>query len=94
MDVDGNVVGKGDIIVQTRNYLENMKAFLETVGATMNDVIKTTIQLTDLANYKGLDIAYDGFLKESAPAKATVPVDLAIPSLVVEIKALAILRND
>jgi 2-iminobutanoate/2-iminopropanoate deaminase len=94
MDVEGNIVGEGDIIAQTRKSLESMKACLEAVGATMNDVIKTTIYLTDLANYKGMNIAYNEFLEDVAPARATVLVDLALPELLVEIDALAIVGDD
>ena len=94
MDADGNVVGEGDIVAQTRKSLENMKACLEAVGATMNDVIKTTIYLTDLTNYNGMNVAYDEFLGEVAPARATVLVKLALPSLLVEIDAFAIAEDD
>ncbi len=94
MDVEGNIVGEGDIIAQTRKSLESMKACLEAVGATMNDVIKTTIYLTDLANYKGMNIAYNEFLEDVAPARATALVDLALPEPLVEIDALAIVGDD
>lgn len=94
IDSDGNIVGEGDIVAQTRKSLENMQACLEAVGATMNDVIKTTIYLTDLENYKGMNAAYNEFLEEIAPARATVLVALALPALLVEIEALAIVGDD
>ncbi len=79
MDVDGNIVGEGDIVVQTRKTLENMKACLEAVGATMNDVIKTTIYLTDLANYKGMNVAYNEFFGRSCPGQSDGPREACAP---------------
>ncbi len=90
MNESGDLVGEGDIVAQTRQTLKNMKSCLEAVGATLDDVIKTTIYITDLDNYKGMNQAYDEYFSESAPARATVKVDLALPSLLVEIDALAI----
>ena len=90
MKESGDLVGEGDIVAQTRQTLKNMKSCLEAVGATLDDVIKTTIYITDLDNYKGMNQAYDEYFSESAPARATVKVDLALPSLLVEIDALAI----
>ena len=47
-DVDGQLVGLGDIRVQTRKTLENLRAVLAEGGATMDDVVKVTVFVTNL----------------------------------------------
>ena len=90
-DVNGNLVGEGDIATQTRQTLENVKHALEAAGATLDDVIKTTVFLTDMANFTGMNEVYAEFVGESKPARSTVGVELALPTLLVEIEATAVL---
>ena len=54
-DVNGNLVGEGDIKAQTQQTLENVKHALEAAGATLDDVVKTTVFITDLANFKAMN---------------------------------------
>ena len=89
-DASGNLVGEGDIVAQTRQTLENTKNALEAAGASMKDVIKTTVFITDFANYKGMNSVYNEISHDAPPARATVRVDLALPSLLVEIDAIAV----
>ena len=88
---DGNVVGEGDIEAQTRQTLENLKTALEAAGASLKDVLKTTIYLSDFANYKGMNVVYNEFFRDGPVARATVRTDLVLPSLLVEIDAIAVL---
>lgn len=90
-DVNGNLVGEGDIATQTRQTLENVKHALEAAGATLDDVVKTTVFLTDMANFTGMNEVYAEFFGESKPARSTVGVELALPTLLVEIEATAVL---
>ena len=90
-DVNGNLVGEGDIATQTRQTLENVKHALEAAGATLDDVVKTTVFLTDMANFKGMNEVYAEFFGENKPARSTVGVELALPTLLVEIEATAVL---
>ena len=90
LDVSGNVVGEGDIVAQTRQTLENVKNALEAAGASMKDVIKTTIFMSDFANYKGMNSVYNEVFRDAPPARATVRADLVLPSLLVEIEAIAV----
>ncbi len=91
LGADGEVVGERDISAQTRQTLENLKKALEAVGASMSDVIKTTIFLTDFSNYKHMNVVYDEYFRDNPPARATVRADLALSSLLVEIDAIAVL---
>ena len=86
----GEIVGKGDIRMQTRQALENIKALVETAGGTMRDVTRTTVYLTDLANYAGMNEVYRTYFPIEPPARATVRVDLANPDFLIEIEATAV----
>lgn len=91
MNAQGEIVGKGDIRAQTRQALENIKALVETAGGTLRDVTKTTVYLTDLANYAGMNEVYRTYFPTEPPARATVRVELANPDFLVEIEGAAVL---
>jgi reactive intermediate/imine deaminase len=87
----GEVVGKGDIKVQTRQVLENIKAVIEEAGGTLGDVTRTTVFLTDFANYSGMNEVYSAYFSSDPPARATVRVNLRNPDVLIEIEATAVL---
>jgi len=93
VDRDGKVVGGNDIVAQTRATLDNLKLALEAAGASMSDVIKVTVFITDFANYKGFNAAFDEYFANDPPARATVRADLVIPALLIEIDAIAVLNT-
>jgi len=82
----GRVQGE-TIEEQTRKTLENIKAILEAGGASMRDVVKVTVILTDLANFKPMNEVYKGFFAEPFPARVTYGAGLALPGMLVEIDA-------
>jgi reactive intermediate/imine deaminase len=90
-DARGELVGRGDIRAQTRQALENIKALVECVGGTLQDVTRATVFLTDLANYGGMNEVYGSYFPVDPPARATVRVDLANPDFLVEIEATAVI---
>ena len=90
-DARGQLVGKGDIRAQTKQALENIKALVEAAGGTLLDVTRTTVYLTDLANYAGMNEVYGTYFPVDPPSRATVRVDLANPDFLVEIQATAFL---
>tara|TARA_B100001013_G_scaffold115382_1_gene66390 strand:+ start:417 stop:803 length:387 start_codon:yes stop_codon:yes gene_type:complete len=90
-DSSGKVVGEGDIRTQTRQVLENIKSALESVGASLEDVVKTTIFLSDMIHYQGMNAVFNEYFEQHRPARATVQVGLVLPSLLVEIEAIAML---
>ena len=87
----GEVVGKGDIKVQTRQVLENIKAVVEEAGGTLADVTRTTVYLTDYAHYSGMNEVYSSYFSTDPPARATVRVSLRNPDVFIEIEATAVL---
>ena len=93
IDAAGKVVGGNDIVAQTQATLDNLKLALEAAGASIADVIKVTCFITDFANYKGFNKAFDAYFANDPPARATVRADLVIPELLIEIDAIAVVRD-
>jgi len=80
-----------DVREQTRAVLENIRDFLATEGATMEDVVDITSFLVNMNDFAGYNEVYaEFFSKQNGPARTTVAVhQLPHPNLVVEIKAMA-----
>ena len=80
-----------DVREQTRAVLENIKDYLATEGATMEDVVDVTSFLVNMNDFAGYNEVYgEYFNSESGPARTTVAVhQLPHPNLVIEIKAMA-----
>lgn len=90
LDSDGQVVGEGDVAAQVRKTLENLVVALESVGATLDDVIKTTLYLADMGDYRAMNEVYNEFFESSMPARATVQAALVLPTLLFEMDAIAV----
>ena len=92
-DVDGNTVGVGDIKAQTRQVLENLKAVLEEGGATLDDVVKVTVFVTNVAeHFSQIHEVRSEYWKDGYPASTLVEISaLANPELLIEIEALAVI---
>jgi len=83
---------QGDTIEeQTRHTLENIKAILEADGASMEDVVKVSVLLTDLANFKPMNEVYKTFFPAPFPARICYGAGLLLPNMLVEIDAVAYL---
>ncbi len=89
----GEVVN-GDIADQTRQALKNLQAVVEQGGATMNDVVKTTVYLTDLMLFGEVNEVYAGFFRKPYPARATVEVAALPKGVGIEIDAIAVVGDD
>ncbi len=91
VDTDGKPVGKGDIALQTQTVLENLQKVLKDAGATMQDIIKINIFVTNMAEFrnKSRNIRLKYF-PSNFPASTLVEVkSLASPEFMVEIEAVA-----
>ena len=69
----GNLV-QGGIKEQTRQVLDNLKAILEASGSSMDQVIKTTVFLKEMADFQAMNEVYAEYLGNSKPARSTVAV--------------------
>ena len=87
VDATGVVVS-GGIEVQTRQVLENVKAALALAGATLDDVVKTTVWLKDAEDFGGMNKIYATYFSKAPPARSTTESRLMI-DIRVEIEATA-----
>ncbi|MFQ5895336.1 MAG: RidA family protein [Nitrospinota bacterium] len=90
LDREGKVVGS-DIRSQTRQALQNVEAVLKEGGASLADVVKVTVFLTDMANFSAMNEVYREFFPEDPPGRSTVLGGLARPEFLVEVEAVAAL---
>jgi 2-iminobutanoate/2-iminopropanoate deaminase len=79
----------GGIEEQTAGTLENIKAILESAGASMDDVVKVNVYLADLGDFAKMNEVYKRYFKEDYPARATVGVKL-LGSMQIEIECVAV----
>jgi 2-iminobutanoate/2-iminopropanoate deaminase len=87
VDAQGNIV-PGGIKEQTRQVLENVKAALALAGATMEDVVKTTVWLEDARDFSAFNQVYASYFPTEPPARSTAESRLMI-AIKVEIEAIA-----
>jgi len=84
----GNLV-EGDIKVQTDRVLQNVKAILDDQGLTFANVVKSTVFLTDLANFAGMNEIYAKYFTDEFPARSTIQVAALPKAAGVEIEVVA-----
>lgn len=90
IDKDGNVVGEGDVRAQTRQVIANVEAVLKAGGASLADVVSTTVYLRDFDRYAEYNEAYSEGFGDNKPARATVQAGLVRDEWLVEIQAIAV----
>jgi 2-iminobutanoate/2-iminopropanoate deaminase len=88
--VSGEMVGAGDVRVQTERVLQNLDAVLRAGGASLAAVVRTTIYLADLQDFGAVNEVYARYFPDRPPARATVQVAGLPRSAMVEIDAIAI----
>ena len=81
-----------DVVAQTNQVMENLKAILDSEGLTFADVVKTTIYLTDMTDFGRVNEAYGAYFESDPPARATVQAAGLPKGARVEIEAVAALR--
>jgi 2-iminobutanoate/2-iminopropanoate deaminase len=88
----GQVVA-GGVREQARRVMENAKAVIAAAGCGMQDVVKTTIYLKDLADFAAVNEVYAGYFPADPPARATVEVSRLPKDVLVEIDCIAFRRR-
>lgn len=89
-DFQGNFVGKGDIIRQTEQVFENLKAILASNNASFADVVKMNVYATDMSQRAQVAEVRKRYLTSEPPASTFVEVTkLAGPDWLIEIEAIA-----
>lgn len=79
----------GDIAVETRQVMENLRAVLAAAGRTFEDVVKTTIYLHDMNDFPKVNEVYGGYFGATPPARSTVQVAALPKGAKVEIDCIA-----
>lgn len=91
LDPKSGTMVEGDIKEQTRRVLENIKGILESIGANLTNVVKTTVFMVDLSEFSEMNEVYKEYFSENPPARSTVQVNALPRNAKIEIEAIAIL---
>ena len=94
LDQDGNIVGKGDMVAQTEKAYENLKKCLESVGATMNDIVMLRIFVTDLEAFKKTGDVRKKYFGKYRPATTGLEISrLYFDDALIEVEAMAVIGS-
>jgi len=89
LDGSGKLIGKGDVVAQTRQVFENLKKVLDAAGAGFADVLKVTVFLTDVRDRAKINPVRQQYFGDARPASTLIGVkELAIPDMKIEIEAV------
>ena len=80
---------EGDVAVQTDRVMKNLSAVLAAAGCSLSDVVKTTVFLSDMANFVAMNEVYGRHFGDHRPARATVAVAGLPKAVDVEIEVIA-----
>jgi 2-iminobutanoate/2-iminopropanoate deaminase len=91
IDPASGALVEGDVAVQTRRVLENLKAVLAAAGSGLDRAVKTTVYLADMEAFPAMNAVYgEYFGEEAAPARSTVQAARLPKDVAVEIDVVAV----
>ena len=85
----GNFV-EGGVKEQTKQALSNARAIMEEAGLSLSNVVKTTVFLSDMANFADMNEVYSQFFSEPFPARSAVAVKTLPKNGLVEVECIAV----
>ena len=90
MEIVGRQNGsKGDISLETTQIFQNMEQILHSVGATFNNVIKTTVFITDMNEFATVNEIYKTYFSSNFPARSVIQVAALPKGALIKIEAIA-----
>jgi 2-iminobutanoate/2-iminopropanoate deaminase len=93
LDPKSGQIVSGDIATQTRRVLDNIGAVLKADGVAFENIVKTTIFLTDLGDFQTVNEIYGSYFKQQPPARSTVQVSALPKGAKIEIEVIAVADN-
>jgi 2-iminobutanoate/2-iminopropanoate deaminase len=88
--VSGEIVGGSDVQAQARRVLDSVKALLEAAGTNLDNVVKSTIFLKNMADFPKVNEVYGSYFKGATPARSTIEVARLPKDVLVEIECIAL----
>ncbi len=85
---------KGDIKIQTRQTLENIKSILSSADMSLQDIVKTTVFLQDLNDFNSMNEVFQEYFANDPPARACVEVSKIPKGALIEIESIAATNKD
>jgi len=89
LDPKTGAMVEGGIGAQTRQVLENLRGVLEAAGTSMTRVVKTTVYMTNLADFQKMNEIYAEYFPQNKPARSTVGVAALPRGAMIEIDVVA-----
>jgi len=83
---------EGDIVAQTKQVFENLKAVLDAAGSSLDKVVKTTVFLGDMNDFAAMNETYAGYFGDHKPARSAVEVARLPKDVKVEIEVIAVVE--
>ena len=93
LDPQSGQIESQDVGEQAKRVLENIGAVLQAAQLNFSHVVKTTVFLTDLADFQTVNEIYAGFFRENPPARSTIQVSALPKGARVEIEAIAVAED-
>ena len=93
IDPASGAIVEGGIQSQTRTALNNLKSVLESAGSSLDQVVKTTVFLTDIAQFAEMNSVYAEFFTSDFPARSAIQVVALPKGGIVEVEAIAVLPH-
>jgi 2-iminobutanoate/2-iminopropanoate deaminase len=94
LDPQSGQIVSDDVAAQTRRVLDNVSSVLRAEGLALDDVLKTTIFLTDLSNFQVVNEIYGSYFHTEPPARSTVQVSALPKGAKIEIEVIALAGNN
>lgn len=94
LNENGEIVGSNDHYLQTKFIIAKIEKALISAGATLHDVVRTRIFVTDISRWEEIGKAHGEYFREIKPASTMVEIkSLIIPEMLIEMEATAIIQH-